>query len=56
MKDNGLQPDRVAYNAVFTALRIANMPDEVGEKSIETVFGLLSILLTITILSPCQGL
>lgn len=30
MKKEGLQPDRVAYNAVFSALRIANKPREVS--------------------------
>jgi pentatricopeptide repeat protein len=31
MKEQGLQPDRVAYNALFSALRVADMP----EKAIE---------------------
>lgn len=31
MKDQGLQPDRVAYNAVLSALRVANMPDKALE-------------------------
>jgi pentatricopeptide repeat protein len=33
MKKNGLQPDRVAYNAVFSALRIANKPREVSQNT-----------------------
>lgn len=29
MKEQGLQPDRVAYNAVISALRVAHMPEKV---------------------------
>ena len=28
MKEQGLQPDRVAYNALLSALRVAEMPDQ----------------------------
>lgn len=28
MKNQGLHPDRIAYNAVFSALRVANRPEE----------------------------
>jgi pentatricopeptide repeat protein len=30
MKNEGLQPDLVAYNAMFSALRVSHMPDEVS--------------------------
>ncbi len=49
MKDEGHQPDRVAYNALFTALRIGHLPDAVcassGSFSGIECFGLIVVLL-----------
>lgn len=54
MKNQGLQPDRVSYNALFSALRIANKPREVGPSSTYGGCQILRPILMLVLILTCM--